>query len=131
MAKKSRQANKPIINFPKVILMPIANFLAREVKRLEERKQNLFKRDPFKDADRIVDNAASDTDAAEQDGHAQVTAMARHTDRRLIQIKKALAKIRLGQYGVCERCGQMIDTDRLMVMPETTICVHCEQKKES
>jgi len=25
----------------------------------------------------------------------------------------------------------MIDTDRLMVMPETTICVHCEQKKES
>jgi len=24
----------------------------------------------------------------------------------------------------------MIDTERLMIMPETTICVSCEKKKE-
>jgi len=24
----------------------------------------------------------------------------------------------------------MIDTDRLMIMPETTVCVKCEKKKE-
>lgn len=128
MAKK---AKKETIKFPRNILTPIANFLSHEAKRLEKRRQSLSQRDPFADADRVVDNAASDTDAAEQDSHAQVAAMSRQTDRRLIQIKKALARIKVGKYGICEQCGQMIDTDRLVVMPETTLCVRCEQKKES
>ena len=33
-------------------------------------------------------------------------------------------------YGICEDCGKMIDTDRLMIYPEATLCVSCEAKKE-
>ncbi|MBM3205879.1 conjugal transfer protein TraR, partial [Candidatus Shapirobacteria bacterium] len=51
-------------------------------------------------------------------------------NRKLIQIKKALSRLKIGKYGVCEKCGKMIDTDRLMIMPETTVCVKCEKKKE-
>jgi len=126
-------SNKQIsgaIHFPGKILKPIANFLAREAKRLEKREKILSKQDPFLDTARVIDNAASDTDAAEQVGHAQVTAMKRQTTRHLIQIKKALTRIKLGNYGICEKCGKMIDTDRLMVMPEATICIDCERKKE-
>ena len=126
---KKNQRFKSVIQFPGKILKPIANFLSREAKRLERRKDNLSEKDPFKDVGRVIDNAASDTDAAEQVGHTQVSALKSQTDRRLIQIRKALSRIRVGKYGACESCNQMIDTDRLMVMPEATVCIKCEQKK--
>lgn len=85
--------------------------------------------DPFSDVRRISDNAAPDSEAAEQEGHERVSALQREVDRRLIQIKKALTRIKIGKYGLCEKCNQMIDTDRLMVMPEATVCVDCEKKK--
>lgn len=127
--KKTKQAGQPI-RFPMSLLRPIGNFLAREAKRLEKRKGRLTAQDPFSDSSRVTDNAASDSDAAEQVGHAQVSAMQRQTERKLIQIKKALTRIKIGKYGICEKCNKMIDTDRLMVVPEVTICIECERKKE-
>jgi len=127
--KKLGKVNQSV-HFPMSVLKPISDFLAREAKRLERRKDRLTAQDPFKDVRRVVDNAASDSDASEQVGHAQVTALKRQTERKLIQIKKALAHIKIGKYGICEKCGKMIDTDRLMVVPETTVCVDCERKKE-
>jgi len=134
MKKKKRRNKKKssrfAIKFPLGIIKPIANFLSHEARRLERRKKTLSRQDPFADVRRVTDNAASDSDAAEQVGHAQVTAMQKQVDRKLIQIKKALARIKIGKYGTCEKCGRMVDTDRLMVMPEATICVKCEKKKE-
>lgn len=130
MAEKKVEKTKSQVKFPMSILNPIGEFLSREVKRLEKRKKELSETDPFKDPSRVIDNAASDTDAAEQFGHQKVTALQAHLDRQLIQIKKALARVKIGKYGVCEECGKMIDTDRLMVMPETTYCAECAKKKE-
>lgn len=127
--KKTKQVGRPI-RFPMSLLKPIGDFLVRESKRLEKRKGRLTAQDPFSDVSRVTDNAASDSDAAEQIGHAQVSAMKRQTERKLIQIKKALTRIKIGKYGTCEKCNKMIDTDRLMVVPEATICVECERKKE-
>lgn len=130
MAEKKIEKAKSEIKFPMSILKPIGEFLAREAKKLERRKKNLSETDPFKDPSRVTDNAAPDTDAAEQFSHQKVAALQAHSDRRLIQIKKALARIKIGKYGVCEVCGKMIDTDRLTVMPETTLCAECAKKKE-
>jgi RNA polymerase-binding transcription factor DksA len=69
-------------------------------------------------------------EADEQFGHARVTALQSQLDRRLIQIRQALSRIKIGKYGVCEKCGRLIDTDRLMVVPEATLCVKCEQNQE-
>jgi len=118
------------IKFPAQILAPIREFLAKEEKRLKKRKAALTKEDPFEDVRRVSDNAATDTDAVEQVGHERVEAMKKEVERKLIQIRKALTRIKIGKYGICERCGKMIDTDRLMVMPEATVCVACEKKKE-
>lgn len=118
------------ISFPAHILEPIRRFLKREEKQLEERKKTLEKEDPFNDVGRLTDNASPDTSAAGQFGHSRVEAMRREIDRRLIDIHKALTRIRIGGYGVCESCGKMIDTDRLMVKPEATLCLECEKKKE-
>ncbi len=127
--KKKKEENLGI-KFPANILAPIGDFLSGEEKRLRKRKERLDKEDPFDDTRRVTDNAATDTDADEQVGHERTEALKKEVDRRQIQIRKALSRIKIGKYGICEKCGQMIDTDRLMVMPEATICVDCEKKKE-
>lgn len=116
--------------FPINLLRPIQKFLHLEEKKLNERKTQLEKQDPFSDPRRITDNASVDTDASEQFGHATIEGLKKEIDRKLIQIRKALTRIKLGKYGTCEKCGRMIDTDRLMVFPEATVCVACEKKKE-
>ena len=118
------------IKFPTNILKPIANFFRREEERLLKRKKVLEKEDPFSDTIRLTENAAADADAAKQFGHARVEALRQQIDRHLIDIKKAVTRIKIGKYGTCEKCGRMIDTDRLMIKPEATLCIECEKKRE-
>jgi len=118
------------ITFPASLLEPIRKVLHLEEEKLNKRKKVLEEQDPFADPKRLLDNASSDADASEQFGHATVEGLKREIDRKLIQIRKALTRIKLGKYGTCEKCGEMIDTDRLMVFPEATVCVKCERKKE-
>lgn len=118
------------IKFPAGVLKPIKKFLHLKEKQLEQRRESLEKADPFADEDRLRDNASSDADASEQFGHATTEALKREVERKLIQVRKALTFIRIGKYGICEKCRKMIDTDRLMVLPETTICAQCNNKKK-
>jgi len=118
------------IKFPAKVLAPVKDFLSRQERRLRKRRADLDKQDPFEDVRRVSDNAATDSDAAEQVGHERAEALKKEVERKLIQTKKALTRIKIGKYGICEKCGRMIDTDRLVVMPEATVCIACEKKKE-
>lgn len=120
-----------MIKFPNSLIEPIRRVLHLEEQKLNHTKKSLEKEDPFKDPSRLSDNSSSDTDAAEQFGHVNVEGNKKEIDRRLIQIKKALARIKIGKYGICEKCGKMIDTDRLMVFPEATICIKCEKERKA
>lgn len=115
--------------YPKEVVAPVKKYLGRKLTDLEKRKKSLSMEDPYKDPSRLNDNAI-DTDAAEQFGHLRVSAMKKMLDRTIIQVRKALTRIKVGKYGVCETCGSFIDTDRLMILPETTVCINCEKKKE-
>ena len=117
-------------NIPKTLLAPVANFLKWRMASLEKKKKAIAEEDPFNDTERLNDNASPDTDAAEQFGHARSTAIKDELARKIIQIKKALTRVKIGKYGICEDCGKLIDTDRLMVYPEATLCVSCEKKRE-
>lgn len=119
-----------IIGFPKKLITPIGDFLSDQLSRLEKRKKEVDGDDPFKDTRRLTDNASPDSDAAEQFGHTLVSAIRGELDKKIIQTHKALTRIKVGKYGICENCGNMIDTDRLMVYPEATLCINCEKKKE-
>lgn len=119
------------ITYPVRLLKPVGEFLRDQLRNLKRRKRDVASGDPFKNVDRISDNAAPDADAAEQEGHARTTAIKNQIDRKIIQTRKALARVKLGQYGICENCGKIIDTDRLMIYPEATLCVKCESKNES
>ena len=51
-------------------------------------------------------------------------------ETKLRALDHAIAAVRAGTYGVCEMCGQPIPEERLMVVPETTLCVRCASRME-
>lgn len=128
--KKNKKKKSIKFQFPKNLLRPVGNFLQGRLKALERRKKNIETEDPFADTSRINNNASPDTDAAEQFGHARTSAIKEQLDRKIIQTKQALARVKIGKYGICEDCGEMIDTDRLMVYPEATLCAKDAAKRE-
>jgi DnaK suppressor protein len=56
---------------------------------------------------------------------AQLTSVLDATRRRLADLDDAIARLDAGTYGVCERCGRSIPTDRLTVRPFARTCVAC------
>jgi RNA polymerase-binding transcription factor DksA len=118
------------VGYPEEVLKPVKEHLLSRLFGLEKRRKEISDTDPFKDTSRLDDNAAMDADAAEQVEHLQASALKMAIDKSMVQVRKALTMIKIGRYGICERCGKMIDTDRLVIMPETTLCVDCEKSRE-
>ncbi len=125
---KSRKSNG--FKFPEDVLEPVKDFLTSELDKLKKRREVVDEEDPFANEDRVNDNAALDIEVDEQFGHARARAVSDQINKRMIQIKKALARIKIGQYGICEECDKFINTKRLMVHPETTLCVKCREKQK-
>lgn len=119
-----------MFKFPINLLKPIESFLKQEKANTEKEMVQLSTEDPFNDTDRLMDNASIDTEVKEQVGHERIEAIKLELSRNLVRIRKALTKIKIGKYGTCEKCGKIIDTDRLAVMPTAEFCLECEKKKE-
>lgn len=119
-----------MFKFPINLLKPIEDYLKKQKAETEKRMADLSAEDPFEDKDRLMDNAAIDTEVKEQEGHERIEAIKLELSRNLVRIRKALTKIKIGKYGLCEKCGKMIDTDRLAIMPMAEFCLECEKKKE-
>ena len=49
---------------------------------------------------------------------------------RANKLAEALERLRGGEYGVCEECGEAIAPARLRAMPEVTTCVRCQDRLE-
>jgi len=127
MAKTEKNKTK---GFPSSVLTPLYNFLTSRLSTLEKRKKEIAKEDPFADASRLDDNAAPDIEADEQFGHARASALKNEINKSIVGIRKALSRIKVGRYGICDECGQMIDTARLMAIPTATLCAKDAKKKE-
>ena len=46
------------------------------------------------------------------------------------QVRRALARIDEGKYGVCENCGNPIDAARLKAFPRMLMCLDCKRRDE-
>lgn len=57
--------------------------------------------------------------------------LSRHARGILEQINDALARIDAGTYGVCERCGQAIESERLEAIPYARLCLACKRHDET
>ena len=46
--------------------------------------------------------------------------------RQMVQVERALDKIKEGNYGTCDRCGQPIGEGRLEALPWASLCLKCK-----
>ena len=53
-------------------------------------------------------------------------ALAKARDTRS-QLERALAKIDAADFGLCRECDEPIPSARLMILPETDLCVQCAE----
>ena len=51
--------------------------------------------------------------------------------RQLKEIGDALERIRLGEYGLCEECGEPIPEQRLKLFPAAPNCVRCQEEMDN
>lgn len=116
--------------FPKDLLVDIRKHLEAEKEDLTKRIAELTVQDPFSDPERASDNAASDTEAAEEADHDRNAAITDELKQKFTEISDAIARIDDGTYGFCTNCRSMIDTDRLGILPMATLCKTCEEVKK-
>ncbi len=72
------------------------------------------------------------TDRASLESDRNFMLRIRDRESKLIKkIKKALSRIELGTFGICEACGEEIALERIKARPVTTQCIDCKTKEEA
>jgi DnaK suppressor protein len=71
------------------------------------------------------DEAALASDSATKD---MAVATLERERRTLAQIEAALGRIKNGEYGTCESCGETIPDARLKALPWARVCVRCAER---
>lgn len=106
--------------------------LEEEKKLLEEELSSLGKVDNRGDweatpeSEEIFQEVQDEADMAERsEDYTERSDKLNLLEKRLASIEKALNKIRSGNYGVCEICGDNIESDRLSVNPSAITCKKC------
>ena len=78
------------------------------------------------------ENFPDPTDRASLEADRNFMLRIRDRESKLIlKVKKALARIENGTFGVCEGCGEDISFERLKARPVTTQCIECKTKEEN
>jgi YteA family regulatory protein len=77
----------------------------------------------------VIDNHPADI-ASENYERAKDISLHEKNLLILRKVDKALERMDLGLYGVCENCGKTIPADRLDAIPYAEFCIHCKRKTE-
>jgi RNA polymerase-binding transcription factor DksA len=112
---------------PPVILKDLVSKLWKRSGELKKEEELVRKSDPYlqeerSDSSELADTAAGDVEKNIQDARLNLIQSAR------LEIRKALAKVKIGTYGICEVCKKPIDIARLKAFPQATKCFECSQK---
>jgi len=119
-----------MISFPSRLTKGIEAFLHHKLIDLKKKEKSLKENDPFSDVHRTGNNSLEE-DVDEQIGRFETEVKISFIKKQIVQVRKALTRLKIGKYGICEKCHNMIDTDRLAVKPDTTLCVNCAKDRES
>jgi DnaK suppressor protein len=74
---------------------------------------------------------ADPTDRASMETDRNFLLRIRDRERKLIiKIDRALERIDDGSFGLCNECGENIETKRLDARPVATLCIECKTNQE-
>ncbi|QSB07040.1 TraR/DksA family transcriptional regulator [Natronoglycomyces albus] len=82
--------------------------------------------------ERLADSAGDDQgdSGSKTIEHEQEITVANTIAEKVYQVERALDRLDVGDWGICERCGKPIPAARLAVFPSATQCVACKQLDE-
>ena len=111
--------------------MPRKRFIEKEKKILEEERVQVME-----ELEHLREFMQTEVDVEPDEGDAEIfereknAALISVLENKLKDIDAALRSIEKGSYGICERCGQPIELERLEVKPDATLCVTCQAEVE-
>lgn len=103
---------------------------------LEQQRGNLRREIEEQGGDPDSDDAAIDVERGFADSahataeRARTLSVMKALRANLRWVGRALTKMDLGTYGVCERCGNAIGIERLEALPWAILCIDCKRKGE-
>jgi DnaK suppressor protein len=95
-----------------------------QLRRLERRQQDATTGRSLDLASDLFDNAQA-VESREQ-SHLSVVRLT----ERVRRLRTALDRLRKGDYGTCEECGEAIPPARLRAIPGVSTCVRCQEQLE-
>ncbi len=115
------------LSYYKKLLIAEKNELEAEIGSLSDERRESVKESTgeLSSYDNHPADQASNTFGRELD-----RGVSENTLRLLLQVNNALERIDEGTYGVCQRCGREIKSERLAVVPETEFCEKCQEIEE-
>jgi RNA polymerase-binding transcription factor DksA len=120
--REKKSMKKPNLSLD--FLNSLKNKLLAKDKRLKTEQKILVQEDPYMEPDRDVSNGENMDEALLEDQKKEETdILSTSITKMQIQVRRALAKMRIGRYGTCEVCGKPIDKARLEIYPEATTCL--------
>ncbi|MCR4329364.1 MAG: TraR/DksA C4-type zinc finger protein [Candidatus Roizmanbacteria bacterium] len=114
--------------YPKELLTDIKAFFLSEKKNAEKRLSQISEEDPYHDRESTTNSADVTVDATEDILHEHATANKSALERKIKEIDMALERVDEGKYGMCKKCDQLINTDRLSSNPFALYCIECASK---
>ncbi len=114
-------------NLPQKTVEAIKRLLMRQQKQVEQNLKTVKEDDPAI-APALAESSEPGTDSWIAQNHTSTVALGNALKRAGSSIKKALGKIKDGNYGKCEHCGGHIENGRLLAMPTAELCLSCSKK---
>lgn len=107
--------------------------LFRLHKSLVQRREDLHRRLGGELKDLLSNTSSGDAaDLAFDSAGEEVTSqLAELESRELMQIDRAIQRLKHGTYGMCELCQKKIPIARLNALPFSTTCIQCQREMES
>ena len=110
--------------------MPREEFIGKEKALLLDERVHIVE-----ELDHLREFMLAEVDVEPDEGDAK--SLNARKNAALIAVLKASSRhrrrarsIEKGRYGICERCDQAIEVERLEVKPDATLCLNCQQEVE-
>ncbi len=106
--------------------------LNKKRKVFEETLNRLIETQRAYDGNLAEDQFTDDSDHAQREISASSNyRLIERKSRELKQIDRLIQKLLNNEnFGVCEECGKQIPAERLLIVPETSLCVKCQRELE-
>jgi RNA polymerase-binding transcription factor DksA len=123
---KKDEPNKPNLDRGRLaFLTDVKNKLAKDYNAITSRIGSMFS----KGKGLFEEHGTKDEEnAAEVAEYQNRLSLEKNLEKAKGEIEEALKKVEAGTYGICQECGNPIESERLKIMPSATTCVACIKK---